>query len=325
MSSELLCRHCGFVFWVEETLARHCQQFHMEEENKLLAEENKLLLEAEKKLLEENGVNNKHVTTRKRKRGAGKKPKGKKITAQISAVTVEEKFREEKKNDPELEENEKNPHTTTETIKVKKASIVQHIINSSSTSLPSHILELLPKTTKISVVAGIEDRIVIENPVRKVQIVQENPVRKFVKARQATQKCEMCSAEFTNKARLDEHISANHIYKCGHCKTTFQSMEQLKIHQQQPHYLTCGLCRYRFVSADDLTEHQLAVHFACVECVKTFISEAGVEQHMKNSHQLCEVCEDFFNWAEPGHKCFYTRSNTRPSSSQRMTLLRSPM
>merc|ERR1712183_890939 len=151
-----------------------------------------------------------------------------------------------------------------------------------SPSLSPEILKILPKTTKISVVAvaGVDNK-KIENPTRKV----------VAKTRLATQKCDLCSSKFTTKARLDEHIAASHIYKCGHCKATFQSVEQLKIHLQQPHNLICELCEI------------------------TLKSKGAVEQHMKDHdhHKPCDICEDYFKWAEPGHKCFYTRSKTRPS------------
>eukprot|EP00091_Calanus_sinicus_P001931 TRINITY_DN11955_c0_g1_i1.p1 TRINITY_DN11955_c0_g1~~TRINITY_DN11955_c0_g1_i1.p1 ORF type:complete len:100 (+),score=23.19 TRINITY_DN11955_c0_g1_i1:50-349(+) len=65
-AEELLCRHCGFVFWVEETLSSHCQQFHQEEE--------KLLDEKEKNRLAEMAGEEMKVN-RKRKR------KGRKITS----------------------------------------------------------------------------------------------------------------------------------------------------------------------------------------------------------------------------------------------------
>eukprot|EP00092_Neocalanus_flemingeri_P060993 GFUD01073242.1.p1 GENE.GFUD01073242.1~~GFUD01073242.1.p1 ORF type:complete len:117 (-),score=28.11 GFUD01073242.1:32-382(-) len=42
-SSELLCQHCGFVFWVEETLSRHCKQFHEVDDNKLMEEGNNVM------------------------------------------------------------------------------------------------------------------------------------------------------------------------------------------------------------------------------------------------------------------------------------------
>jgi len=296
MSAELLCRHCGFVFWVEETLARHCQQFHLEEEKKLLEEESILM--------------DKSVARKRKRRAVKDRSRGTVIEHISSASNMVAKMEEEAIMEEEGESktkiSEKNLSTTTKASK-NKLSIVQHISDNKSPSLSPEILKILPKTTKISVVAvaGVDNQ-KIENPTRKV----------VAKTRLATQKCDLCSSKFTTKARLDEHIAASHIYKCGHCKATFQSVEQLKIHLQQPHYLICELCRSsRFASADARTEHLLGVHFRCEMCEITLKSKGAVEEHMKDHdhHKSCDICEDYFNWAEPGHKCFYTRSKTRPS------------
>merc|ERR1719186_1057984 len=290
MSAELLCRHCGFVFWVEETLARHCQQFHLEEEKKLLEEEM-----------------DKSVARKRKRRAAKDRSRGTVIEHISSASNMVAKMEEEaileEEGESKTKISEKNLSTTTKASK-HKLSIVQHISdNKKSPSLSPEILKILPKTTKISVVASVEDQ-TIENPT------------KVAKTRLATQKCDLCSLKFTTKARLDEHIAASHIYKCGHCKATFQSVEQLKIHLQQPHYLICELCRSsRFASADARTEHLLGVYFRCEMCEITLNSKGAVEQHMKehDHRKSCDICEDYFNWAEPGHKCFYTRSKTSPS------------
>jgi len=298
MSAELLCRHCGFVFWVEETLARHCQQFHLEEEKKLLEEESIRM--------------DTRFASRKRKRRAVKEPSRGTVIEHISCASntvakLEEEAIMGEEDESKIKISEKNLSTTTKATK-NKLSIVQHISdNNKSPSLSPEILKILPKTTKISVVAvaGVDNQ-KIENPTRKV----------VAKTRLATQKCDLCSSKFTTKARLDEHIAASHIYKCGHCKATFQSVEQLKIHLQQPHYLICELCRSsRFASADARTEHLLGVHFRCEMCEITLKSKGAVEEHMKDHdhHKSCDICEDYFIWAEPGHKCFYTRSKTRPS------------
>ena len=170
-------------------------------------------------------------------------------------------------------------------------------------TLPPEVFKCLPKTTKISLVTATHDD----------KKVQELPERKMVtRSRLAKQKCTSCSLEFTSKTRLEEHIAASHIFKCGHCKKTFQSVEDLKTHLQKSHYLMCEFCSSKFANADDKADHMVHVHVRCNICDITFTRSSDIEEHVKKDHKSCDICEDFFNWAEPSHKCFYTRSNSRP-------------
>merc|ERR1712096_43623 len=85
MSAELLCRHFGFVFWVEETLARHCQQFHLEEEKKLLEKESILM--------------DKSVARKRKRRAAKDRSRGTVIEHFSSASNMVAKMEEEVKQD----------------------------------------------------------------------------------------------------------------------------------------------------------------------------------------------------------------------------------
>merc|ERR1719186_128491 len=115
MSAELLCRHCGFVFWVEETLARHCQQFHLEEEKKLLEEEM-----------------DKSVARKRKRRAAKDRSRGTVIEHISSASNMVAKMEEEaileEEGESKTKISEKNLSTTITTKASKhKLSIVQHI------------------------------------------------------------------------------------------------------------------------------------------------------------------------------------------------------
>jgi len=285
------------------------------------------------------------VVTRKRKRKAAKKPSSS-VKKSVSSTTLESD-QILKDNLVICEEDEPNrldeKLSTTETIQPKTANIIQHMASSSTKPLPSlpppEVLKILPSTTKISLVAdlgkqlskGIQDVDEIddyssknktfvdaavnqkENIVNRMMKQRpENPEPKIVQ-RVSAHECNLCDARFTTKSRLSEHIGASHNYKCGHCKKNFQSIGHLKNHLQLPHVLVCGMCpKTKFVTGEDLTSHMLEIHFSCNLCKVTFNSNVGIEEHMSAFHSSCEVCENFFHWAEPGHTCFYTRSNTRP-------------
>ena len=129
--------------------------------------------------------------------------------------------------------------------------------------------------------------------------------------------CGRCPEAFATQQNLDEHKVSAHTFKCMKCPKLFEIKKDLQEHLIVEHYFKCEECDLVFDSKSKMSDHNDKEHtFRCNECAQIFTSEAKRSDHIKSAHQTCDTCEDEFSWAEPDHSCYYTRTNTRPSTDR---------
>merc|ERR1712059_41843 len=126
-------------------------------------------------------------------------------------------------------------------------------------------------------------------------------------------RCDKCPEVFNSKNDLIGHKRDQHTVKCTKCKHTFDSDDKCKQHMKKEHEFKCTHCGVVFDYQVRLEQHTSKDHtFLCSSCGVVKSTQALLDLHEKGKHSSCEVCEDEFSWAEPGHSCFYTKNNIRP-------------
>jgi len=130
-------------------------------------------------------------------------------------------------------------------------------------------------------------------------------------------KCDKCTEVYDTKLKVVEHKRIMHTIKCEKCKRSFEEKSTLEEHIKTNHVLKCKVCSTVFDFKKKLEDHIQKEHsFKCTKCDGTFELEGSLVEHEKEKHSSCETCEDEFSWAEPGHSCYYTKNNIRPTKER---------
>ena len=133
-------------------------------------------------------------------------------------------------------------------------------------------------------------------------------------------KCNSCNFKCINSKAMEMHKKAKHSFKCKKCNTIFDLNEKLDAHTKAEHMFNCTKCKTIFDQKKLLEKHTLANHyFKCDKCSDVVDSKTAMEVHEKAAHSSCDVCEDEFSWAEPGHSCYYTKNNIKPKIESSMS------
>jgi len=132
-------------------------------------------------------------------------------------------------------------------------------------------------------------------------------------------KCSKCPQVFNTKLALVNHTQQNHNIKCRKCNKIFESMERYTLHAKQEHNFSCDHCKITLDFKAQLDQHIEKLHrFPCSSCGTVLGSNVDLASHEKEKHRSCDVCEDEFSWAEPGHSCYFTKNNIRPTPTIRV-------
>jgi len=126
-------------------------------------------------------------------------------------------------------------------------------------------------------------------------------------------KCDKCSFSADSKQKVLDHKKVAHNFRCSKCRQCFDQKDRLEAHIKANHFFRCGKCNVTFDVKNLFEDHNKKNHyFPCGSCNKVFDMRQRLASHDKAAHQSCDVCEDEFNWPEPGHSCYYTKNNIRP-------------
>jgi len=126
-------------------------------------------------------------------------------------------------------------------------------------------------------------------------------------------KCDKCNFAGDSKLKVLDHKKVAHNFKCSKCRQAFDQKDRLEAHIRANHFFKCVKCNVTFDAKNLIDDHNKRNHyFPCGSCSKVFDMRQRLSTHDKADHQSCDVCEDEFSWAEPGHACYYTKNNIRP-------------
>ena len=114
-----------------------------------------------------------------------------------------------------------------------------------------------------------------------------------------TQKCELCSQIFLNKAKLKKHIKVIHegkkYHKCKSCNNEFGYLRSLNfhiktIHEEQKEDFKCVICNKKLSSKHRLQYHIKTMHngqrnHKCETCHKAFAESGTLKLHIKTVHE----------------------------------------
>ena len=115
-------------------------------------------------------------------------------------------------------------------------------------------------------------------------------------------KCDQCSASFTAKSNLKDHMrdhTGERPYMCHECGKSFKRKLNLKLHEvvhAKDKQFECSICSKRFKHYVVMYKHVKVDHelFSCDQCDKKFISQANLDKHQsKHSGVLpfnCTLC-----------------------------------
>ena len=109
--------------------------------------------------------------------------------------------------------------------------------------------------------------------------------------------CSICDANFTQRGKLNRHISTVHEkkkpFKCSICDCSFSSKHYMNTHVASVHGgkkpFKCSECYSSFSMNSDLKRHIASVHekkkpFKCSKCDSNFSARQVLNRHMKRKH-----------------------------------------
>ncbi|CAG9106430.1 unnamed protein product [Plutella xylostella] len=108
--------------------------------------------------------------------------------------------------------------------------------------------------------------------------------------------CSACSREFKNHRSLKIHVKRDHLmerrHKCEFCEKAFYTGSQLKHHAikhiDAPKSFKCSMCPKAYDRRKTLMNHMRShtelLQFHCQMCDKEFMSQVGVDYHVKMKH-----------------------------------------